>query len=363
MTHKTTHPQLLPADLAEAASPALSEAITRLASRLEEAEDAAAAKREAAVAFEAAPDHDDKALRVAVEARKPNPQPTTPQREAEYKAATQREDKARELAHEAVDQYRHALGQDRNELVRLQEPRVNDAAAAIAQTLDGLENQIDEFALEAGRLQGLHKPRRGATSPEAIARTRAMGRALSIEIPSFDPDPATVIRGHLSGLRAAVEELRRNATPLRQRILDAIGDGQTTWDDVAAKLDVRPVDSKTCAIRGFLLDERVIEWCDRDGGPIVPASAMVGSGIVVAQRRYLRRNDSPPLSPTQAARQAARAGAVAVKGNQDTISTLPPGAGDAFDETGAVKGPRSGKTPEVSRQIDMQGAPDRKVGR
>jgi hypothetical protein len=209
------------------------------------------------------------------------------------------------LAREAADHYRHLLEQHREELVSKQAPGVDDAAAKLTQTLDGLEGQVDQFATEVGVLQGLHNPHRQSESRESVERMRSLGRRPSVDVPSFDPDPATVIRGHLSALRAEVEELRRDATPLRQRILDAIGAGPTTWDDVVATLAIAPLDDEACAMRGFMLADQAIEWCDPQGNPIVPGSVMAGAGVVVAQQRCLRRNDNPPLSPTQQARREA----------------------------------------------------------
>jgi hypothetical protein len=130
---------------------------------------------------------------------------------------------------------------------------------------------------------------------------RAMGRAPSVDVPDFAANPATEIRGYLSALRGGVEELRVEATPLRHRILDAIGAAPTSWDDVVATLGCSPLDDEANAMRGYLLADRAIEWCDRDGDPIPPA----GQFGVMVRRRYLRRNTNPPLSPTQAARLEA----------------------------------------------------------
>jgi hypothetical protein len=46
----------------------------------------------------------------------------------------------------------------------------------------------------------------------------------------------------------------------------------------------------------------------------------------------------------------------------ERISTFPPGADpDLFDESGAVKDGTGGKTPEISKQIEMQDSPDREA--
>ena len=57
----------------------------------------------------------------------------------------------------------------------------------------------------------------------------------------------------IAELGAAVEDVRRNATSLRIRILQAVGDGSASWPDTAAKLAVRQTIwiHVQCAITSF----------------------------------------------------------------------------------------------------------------
>lgn len=288
---------LLPENLAEAAPKAVIDSMTRLAAAKTAAEDAAASRREAQAALEIVPVADDAAFAAAIEAGKPNPNLSKPLREDAFEKARKREDVASDLYRKAAAEFTYLLGHHREELVRAQTPLVEGAADDAARTLELLVGQLDRLAREAGVLRGLRNPRTGQ-SPQSAERRRLLGRAPSVELPNLEPVP---VRGseQIAVLANAIDELTR--PPIRERILEAIGDRPTTWDDVAAKLGVRLNDGEACAIRSFLLEDKVIAWCDHDGDPLPSARSQGGLQMV---KQYLRRVTDPPLSPTQAARAA-----------------------------------------------------------
>ena len=292
---------LLPDDLMKDAPPAVLDARERLADALEADEQAATAEREARVALAAAPVEDEARTREAVAKGKPTPALTRPKREAEAEAATRRADVTRDLASEAARNFASTIRQHRDELATVQAPRVDALADEVMLTLDLLAEQLERFGAEAGVLHGLYRPAQRGES-QAAERMRARGGRAPVELPSFSPLGVPSV----PTLRDAVEELRTNAVPMSQRILSAVGDGTIAWEDVAANLGISPVDDAACQARGWLVDEKALEYCDSNGDRIVPGSVMSGAGVVVVQKRLLRRVASPPLSPTQAARAAAR---------------------------------------------------------
>lgn len=192
--------------------PAVIAATQHVAEAVEATRAAQKAAREARAAVEAAPDTDKAALRAAIEADKPTPEPTEPSRKAEAAAAQRRLDTANALAREAADGFRGVLAQHREELVLLQAPCVDEAASAVAATLDTLAGQLDALAREAGVWRGLYGVTARRERTPADERSRQMGREPAAALPSFDPVRNAGTQ-QLAALRASVDELRVQPTP------------------------------------------------------------------------------------------------------------------------------------------------------
>lgn len=286
---------LLPEHLSDAAPAPVTDAGRRLNQALERLDEAGNALNTAKVALDLVEQEDAEAARRAVTGDKSPPASLRLKREGELEAAQRREKAAYDLAREAADEYSRAVNGHCRELIDAQMPRVGDAADEAIQELEQVAEKVQALALEAGILHSLHNPSTGV-SEQSRLRLRSMGRRLPIESPSFDPLATNAIE-HVEVIRAEIERLSGDATPLSERILAIIGDKPTKWDDVAAALGVNPVDGEACAMRAFLLDKGDLAWCDRDGDSLPPTNPRFG---VVVRDRYLRRQARPLTSVGQA---------------------------------------------------------------
>jgi hypothetical protein len=292
--------KLLPADLTKAAPRPVKDAEARVIAAKEAHEDALTARLAAEAALASAPDEDKAALAAAVEQGKPTPTATKPTREAELEATARREGAALELYRSAAAQFIRELAEHKAPLIGAQMPRVQAAADDAAKTLVTLVGQLDVLAREAGVVSALRDPRKGQ-NPDAAERARQTNRRPPVFLPSFAP---TAVQGaeHIAALRGAIDALTK--APLDVQILEAAGDRPATWEAVAEKLGVRANDRDACMVRGWLLEDRRLEWCSADGQPIAP----VGRTLSLTER-FLQPVTDPvrKLSPTQRARAEAAA--------------------------------------------------------
>jgi hypothetical protein len=274
---KTTNPEpFLPA---RAPKP-LTDAHRRLAEAIEADAQSAAAAREAKLAADAAPDADDAAAVRAREAGKEPPAPTVAKRQAECEAAERRAKADRQLYHQRAAEFNALLIEHRAELAKAQAPRVDAAHAEVAKAVDLLEVKLRALAQEAAAMRAAYwEPSRGSTPAED--RARAMGRMPAPQLPQVKP--AALPRKELAALRSIAEDMRTGTVPLRHRILEAIGEQPTRWDEAVASLNLDRGDAD--AERNALVAEGTLRWCDAEGNPAPASSGLLRRGARYATAR------------------------------------------------------------------------------
>lgn len=245
-------------------------------------------RQQARLAERSAPTRDVETARKAVEDGKKIPPPSGPSSRAAAEDADRRVATLRQLAGEAQVALTRTLAAEADELVEPQREEVTNRLADVVGLLDQLQPAFDALAQAAGTERGLRQLRqpknRGLNefSPLRLKGTTKAGTSDAHEL--------------LAALRRSAEESPARLIPLREQILDAVGDGRTSWDDVARRIGRNKIDSDLCQVRGLLLEEGLLTYVTPDG---FPASGRGGFGVSIAASDRRLERVAPPSGQRQ----------------------------------------------------------------
>jgi hypothetical protein len=246
--------------------------------------------RQAQSDLEAAPAQDRAQAADAARGGK-DPEPTAPERRATVEKARLTLQGTETVLTQREAELRAVLIAERGPMLAEHQEQLPDQKAAALKALDGLVQALARVEETGGTIATLYAADR---VPQDGSADRGRRQRAIVE-PGSQPvrlDPEALRRGGTDAVktlrlvRAAVAAY--DPTPMRHRILNAIGDRIVPWNQLADELGVNQIDSDAAGFRDNLVSDRVLTWCDTDGDPLQPQA---GFGITV-QTRCLRRTTS-----------------------------------------------------------------------
>lgn len=241
--------QLLPDELVGVVPKPVREAHDAAKAAIEESRRAVGEAHQARQEAERAPE-DDAAAELAAfrDGKTTLPKPKAPALKEKADQAERRARLSQQMAAEAVQALHASRRAHHDELVAVLDERLATARESARAAADTAEEQFMALARAALFLGRVH------------ARAEELDRR---GLPSGGRDLPHLF----ASLRGVGEDMARRALPMRNRVLEAVGDG-ATWDEVCAKLGVKPLDDEAHAVRTFLVREGRLEWLDAEGVPL-----------------------------------------------------------------------------------------------
>jgi hypothetical protein len=265
--------------------------------------------RAAHAAANAAPSMDQAA---AVEAARQGkaPEPSEPELRAAADKARLAFEGAQVVLAEREEELRDVILAQRKPLAEAQAATLNELRADALGCLDRFAELLAQVEAIGGTLAALYAADRASDD-----RRNQIGRRVLLK--------STLLGGGSRPVRVDPQVIRESAshsgradsllalvatalaeydpTPMRVKILDAVGDRIVSWDQVAEQLGVGPTDSRATQARNQLVAERTLTKCNAEGDADPPDRGEL------RVNSYLRRTTLEEReTPTQRARRQRR---------------------------------------------------------